>query len=50
MLPEWNSADEKNRKIRFQDVMLALGKSDKEIAEAKEEYEQLDKLFSLNKV
>lgn len=46
-LPEWNSADGRSRKIRFQDVMVALGKSDKEIAEAKEEYEQLEALYSL---
>lgn len=46
-LPEWVDPHGSSRKIRFQDVMRALGKSEREIAEAKLEYEQLEALYSL---
>nr|DAT09034.1 MAG TPA: Protein of unknown function (DUF4065) [Caudoviricetes sp.] len=38
-LPEWAPLTSGRKKIRFSDIMRALGRSEKEIAEAKAEYE-----------
>ncbi|MDR2100115.1 MAG: SocA family protein [Campylobacteraceae bacterium] len=40
-LPEWTDPNGSNIKIRFQDIMRALGKSEDEILTAKQEYEQI---------
>lgn len=45
-LPEWNDPKGSNRKIRFADIMKALGKSDDEIAEAKAEYDGISELYT----
>jgi uncharacterized phage-associated protein len=45
-LPEWIDPCGSNIKIRFQDIMRALGKSEDEILIAKQEYEQI---INLNK-
>lgn len=45
-LPEWKAPKESNIKIRFADIMKALGKSDEEINLAKNEYESLSNLYS----
>lgn len=46
-LPEWKDPYGSSRKIRFADIMKALGKSDEEILAAKAEYEQFSALLSL---
>ena len=38
-LPEWHDPHGSSKKIRYRDIMRALGRSDEEIREAKEEYE-----------
>lgn len=38
-LPEWHNPQNSSKKIRYCDIMRALGRSDAEIREAKEEYE-----------
>lgn len=38
-LPEWHNPHGSSKKIRYRDIMRALGRSDEEIREAKEEYE-----------
>lgn len=38
-LPEWHDPQNSSKKIRYCDIMRALGRSDAEIREAKEEYE-----------
>lgn len=43
-LPEWIDPDGSSFKIRFRDVMKALGKSEDEIIAAKEEYESINDL------
>jgi uncharacterized phage-associated protein len=43
-LPEWIDPNGSNIKIRFQDIMRALGKSEDEILIAKQEYEQITNL------
>ncbi|MDR1007064.1 MAG: SocA family protein [Campylobacteraceae bacterium] len=43
-LPEWIDPNGSNVKIRFQDIMRALGKSEEEILIAKQEYEQITNL------
>lgn len=43
-LPEWVDPNGSSRKIRFQDVMRALQKSDAEILAAKKEYDALNEL------
>jgi hypothetical protein len=40
-LPEWTDPQGSHSKIRYYDIAKALGKSDEEIMEAKQEYEQL---------
>ncbi len=45
-LPEWVDPKGSSVKIRFQDIAFALGKSDEEIKEAKEEYEISNQLRS----
>ena len=45
-LPEWKRLKATNTKIRFADIMKALGKSDEEIIYAKEEYNSLSKLYT----
>lgn len=45
-LSEWRDPKGSNRKIRFADIMKALGKSDEEIAEAKAEYDNISKLYA----
>ena len=44
-LPEWKEPHGSNRKIYFADIMKALGKSDEEIAYAKEEYDSISGLY-----
>lgn len=46
-LPEWVDPKGSSIKIRYRDVMLALGKSEEEISAAKEEYEKISELSSL---
>lgn len=46
-LPEWVDPKGSSKKIRYRDVMLALGKSEEEISAAKEEYEKISELSSL---
>ena len=46
-LPEWVDPKGGSKKIRYRDVMLALGKSEEEISAAKEEYEKISELSSL---
>lgn len=46
-LPEWVDPKGSSKKIRYRDVMLALGKSEEEISVAKEEYEKISELSSL---
>ena len=46
-LPEWKDPHGSSRKIRFADVMKALGKSEEEIKEAKAEYEQFSALLNM---
>lgn len=48
-LSEWVDPQGSSRKIRYKDVMLALGKSETEIAIAKEEYETINDMFLLGK-
>lgn len=43
-LPEWTDPNGSSLKIRFRDVMKALGKSDDEITAAKKEYENINDL------
>lgn len=45
-LPEWKEPKDTNYKIRFADIMKALGKSDEEIAYAKKEYDSLSELYT----
>lgn len=45
-LPEWKNPAESNRKIKFSDIMKALGKSDEEIISAKNEYDNLTDLYT----
>lgn len=45
-LPEWKRLKANNTKIRFADIMKALGKSDEEIAYVKEEYNSLSELYT----
>ena len=45
-LPEWKEPKRYNHKIKFEDIMKALGKSDEEIIYAKEEYNSLSKLYT----
>lgn len=40
-LKEWKDPSGSSIKIRFQDIMRALGRGEEEIAEAKREYEQI---------
>lgn len=47
-LSEWKDPQGSSRKIRYVDVMRALGKSDEEILTAKEEYEKFNMLLSLS--
>lgn len=46
-LPEWTDPKGSSLKIRYRDVMLALGKSEKEISAAKQEYEKISELSRL---
>lgn len=46
-LPEWVDPKGSSLKIRYRDVMKALGKSDEEIISAKEEYERISLLNQL---
>ena len=46
-LPEWIDPKGSSLKIRYRDVMLALGKSEEEISEAKQEYEKISELSRL---
>jgi hypothetical protein len=43
-LPEWNNPNGSSIKIRFDDIMLALGKTREEILEAKKEYDRINNL------
>lgn len=43
-LPEWTDPNGSSAKIRFRDVMKALGKTDEEIMAAKKEYENISDL------
>jgi hypothetical protein len=43
-LPEWVNPNGSSIKIRFQDIMRALGKNEEEILIAKQEYEQMSNL------
>jgi hypothetical protein len=43
-LPEWTDPKGSNIKIRFQDIMRALDKTEQEIIVAKQEYEQISNL------
>jgi hypothetical protein len=43
-LPEWKDPQGSSQKIRFQDIMFALGKTTDEIAEAKAEYDSMSNL------
>jgi hypothetical protein len=43
-LPEWKDPKGSSIRIRFEDIMLALGKTRKEILDAKEEYENINNL------
>lgn len=45
-LPEWKEPKDTNHKIRFVDIMKALGKSDEEIIYAKKEYDGLSELYA----
>lgn len=45
-LPEWTDPEGSNRKIYFADIMRALGKSEDEIQDAKEEYDRINDLYS----
>ncbi len=45
-LPEWKNPAESYRKIKFSDIMKALGKSDEEIISAKNEYDNLTDLYT----
>ena len=45
-LPEWKEPEGTNHKIRFVDIMKALGKSDEEIIYAKKEYDGLSELYA----
>lgn len=47
-LSEWKDPQGSSRKIRYADVMKALGKTDEEISEAKAEYEKFNALLNLN--
>lgn len=49
-LAEWKNPHGSSRKIRYADVMKALGKTDEEILAAKEEYERFNALLSLSEV
>ena len=46
-LPEWIDPKGSSVKIRYRDVMLALGKSEEEIYSAKQEYEKISELSRL---
>ena len=46
-LPEWIDPNGSSRKIRYRDVMYALGKSEEEILAAKQEYEKISELSRL---
>ena len=46
-LPEWVDPNGSSLKIRYRDVMLALGKSEEEISAAKQEYEKISELSRL---
>lgn len=46
-LPEWIDPKGSSRKIRYSDVMYALGKSEEEILAAKQEYEKISELSRL---
>lgn len=46
-LPEWKNPGKSSFRIRYYDVMKALGKDDKEISEAKAEYEMISDLSRL---
>lgn len=48
MLPEWVDPKGSSQKIHFADIMRALGKSEQEIAEAKQEYERFKNLSRLS--
>ena len=45
-LPEWKRLKATNTKIRFANIMKALGKFDEEIAYVKEEYNSLSELYT----
>lgn len=44
-LPEWSDPKGSHQKIRFQDIMTALGRSQEEIATAKQEYDRMANLY-----
>lgn len=46
-LPEWEDPKGSSLKIRYRDVMSALGKSEEEISAAKQEYEKISELSRL---
>ena len=46
-LSEWVDPQGSSLKIRYRDVMLALGKSEEEISAAKQEYEKISELSCL---
>lgn len=46
-LPEWKEPNGSNRPIHFADIMKALGKTDSQIEAAKEEYKNLNNLYSV---
>ncbi|MDR0423279.1 MAG: SocA family protein [Rickettsiales bacterium] len=46
-LPEWKNPEGSSKKIRYVDIMIALGKTEAEIKEAKKEYDLLNDLSNL---
>ena len=46
-LEEWKDPQGSSRKIRYKDIMIALGKTEEEIIIAKNEYEALSNLSSI---
>lgn len=45
-LPEWKDPHGGSKRIRFEDIMSALGKTRDEIMESKKEYERINNLYN----
>ena len=47
MTTKWKDPQGSSKKIRYRDIMLAIGKTEEEIEKAKNEYEALSNLVDI---